>query len=354
MSAATDKRSSSTIPWGSIDLPVKAATKIVGGTIVCTDADGWAVPGTATTGLRPWGRASREADNTDGGNGAIKVNVQFPGQIKVQLWENDTGGTPVTAAMRGKRVYILDNQTLTATSAGKSPGPYVYDVTSEGVWAWFDIPAGSTDEVAATDVTIADSGNFTAASNVEAAFAELYQNAITVQGHIDLLPNDFRLLTGAPLALFADGASAVPGTALVDSKALGVRWNNNATLDGIMASFLVPPDMDITANATVTIRASKTGATLADAVTFDVGAFNQVVGALHDADANFGSTSTAMTGNATAKTIQAVTATLTAANLAASPASVTMSIKPTDGTLGTDDLVVHSVRISYKQKLLTS
>ena len=116
----------------------------------------------------------------------------------------------------------------------------------------------------------------------------------------------------------------------------------------------MPSDCDITENMIVQIRASKTGATLADAPTFVVGAYNQVIGALHDADADFGDTSSAMTGDAVAKTIQVVTQRLAAANLAASPASVTMSIKPTDGTLGTDDLVLHSVRIIYTKKLLTS
>lgn len=169
-------------------------------------------------------------------------------------------------------------------------------------------------------------------------------------GVIALMPQDFVLLTGAPLAIFADGASAVPGTAIVDSKASAIRWNNNATLNGIMTSFLMPIDADITANATVTIRASKVGATLADAVTFVVGAFNQVVGALHDADTDYGGTSSAMVGDAATKTIQAVTRTLALANLAAYPASVTLTVKPTDGTLGTDDLVVHSVVITYKKK----
>lgn len=183
--------------------------------------------------------------------------------------------------------------------------------------------------------------------------ANVSAHLTSTSGHIDLGPADFVLLTGAPLAIFADGASAVPGLAIVDSKALGIRWNDNATLNGILGSFRVPPNMDITANATVTIYASKTGATLGDAVTFAIGAYNQVTGALHDADTNFGGTSSAMTGNSTAKTIQAVTRTLALADLAASPAGVTLTIKPTDGTLGTDDLVLHGVRISYKCKPLT-
>ena len=173
-------------------------------------------------------------------------------------------------------------------------------------------------------------------------------------GHIDLSPADFVLLTGAPLAIFSNGASAVPGLAIVDSKAFGIRWNDNATLNGILSSFRMPEDCDITANMVLHVYASKTGATLSDAVTFTIGAYNQVVGALHDADTNFGGTSSAMTGDAVAKTIQDKTVTLALANLAASPASVTLTVKPTDGTLGTDDLVLHGVRIYYTKKLVAA
>lgn len=195
--------------------------------------------------------------------------------------------------------------------------------------------------------------NVAKAQAIYDSFAELYTSAQSAQGVISLPPSRFILLTGAPLAIFADGASAVPGFENTASKAATVRWNNNATLNGIMTSFLVPPDMDITANATVTIHASKVGATGGDLPTFAVGAFNQVVGALYDADADFGGASSAMT-NAATKTIQSVTRTLALANLAAYPASVTLTLKPTDGTLGTDDLVLHQVIVSYTKKLLTS
>lgn len=170
-------------------------------------------------------------------------------------------------------------------------------------------------------------------------------------GVIDLPPTAWVLLTGAPLAVFSNGASAVPGFDLTNSKALTIRWNNNATLDGILTEFGVPIDCDTTANMVVRIYASKIGATVGDAVTFAVGAYNQVVGALHDADANFGGTSSAMTGNAATKTIQTVTRTLALADLAAYPAMVSLTLKPTDGTLGTDDLVLHHVRITYTKKL---
>lgn len=208
-------------------------------------------------------------------------------------------------------------------------------------------PAGS-----GGGVTLADTGGYYGADpTAESALATIGASLTATNGIIQLRPlGDFYLLTGAPLAVFADGASAVPGSAIVDSKAAAIRWNNNATLDGILASFLMPPDADITANMTLHVRASKTGATVGDAVTFDIELFNQVVGALHDADADFGGTTSAMVGDAAAKTVQDVTLTVALANLAAYPTTVTMTLKPTDGTLGTDDLCLLAAYVVYKKK----
>ncbi len=166
---------------------------------------------------------------------------------------------------------------------------------------------------------------------------------------IELPASSFYLATGAPLAVFAGGASAVPGSEFTGSEAFGIRWNNNATLDGVVTSRLVPPDMDITANATLVIHAAKIGATPGDLPTFDATVFNQPVGALYDADATYGGTTSAMT-NAATKTVQSVTLTLALANLAAFPARFSLSIKPTDGTLGTDDLLMTGAHILYTKK----
>jgi len=161
------------------------------------------------------------------------------------------------------------------------------------------------------------------------------------------------LAAGTPLAAWADNASSNPGITLADSKSKCIRWNNNATLDGVVTSRLVPPDMDITANATLVIHSAKIGATPGDLPTFDATVFNQPVGALYDADATYGGTTSAMT-NAATKTVQSVTLTLALANLAAFPARFSLSIKPTDGTLGTDDLLMTGAHILYKKKLFAS
>jgi hypothetical protein len=292
-------------------------------------------PSAPRTDLIPLGVCMYPLDTTDLADGDRSVCVEAGAY---RDFATGSSSNAITANMVGETVYMYDDDTFYATSNGDtlSPGGQVVFVDS-------------SEYDGATQVAIYIDWEQMALQSEVAALS----NSLTSDtGAIDLAPSDFYLLTGAPLAVFASGASAVPGSAVVDSKAFGVRWNNNATLDAIVTSFRMPPDADITANMTLTIYASKVGATVGDAVTFVVGAYNQVVGALHDADANFGGTSSAMTGDAATKTIQAVTLTLALANLAASPASVTLSIKPTDGTLGTDDLVFHGARLSYTKKLV--
>jgi len=93
--------------------------------------------------------------------------------------------------------------------------------------------------------------------------------------------------------------------------------------------------------------AAKTGATAGDAVTWLIEAFENLDAALYDADADFGGTSSAMTGDATAKTCQEETLTLANANITGSPGELTLTLQPTDGTLGTDDVIVCGVWLEY-------
>lgn len=183
--------------------------------------------------------------------------------------------------------------------------------------------------------------------------SEAISNQFGGPGTIEVPLGGFVLAsTGEPLAVFADSANnpSVPGVQITNSKARTIRWNNAATATGILTSVPMPRDLDIASSVTLYIEASKIGATGADAVTFDVGAFNQVVGALHDADTDFGGVSSAMTGAAATKTIQRVSRSLAASDLAAYPASLSLTIKFTAGLLGTDDLVLHRVFIAYTKK----
>ena len=154
---------------------------------------------------------------------------------------------------------------------------------------------------------------------------------------------------GTALADFADGASNTPGYSAGD-ESFGIRWNNAAAPDPISCSVTVPQDIDTSANVTMNILAAKVGATVGDATTWTVEAFNNVDGALYDADTDYGGTSSAMTGDAATKTCQLETLTLAAANLPAAGSQIVLTIQPTDGTLGTDDVILLGVSLVYSRK----
>ncbi len=49
-----------------------------------------------------------------------------------------TSGTAVTAAKRGQVCYLVDDNTVTMDSAGKSAAGVVHNVDSDGVWVEFN------------------------------------------------------------------------------------------------------------------------------------------------------------------------------------------------------------------------
>jgi hypothetical protein len=191
------------------------------------------------------------------------------------------------------------------------------------------------------------------ARELEAVATYVKTSATSSNATLDIDLTGAILAAGTPMAAFADNAGAsAPGVTLADSKCMGIRWNNQAGQTAVFTRFTMPADMDITANAYLKVEASKTGNTVGDATKFTIACYNNVVGALHDADADFGGDTSAMTGDAAAKTLQEVSLTLALANLAATGSNVTMSIKPKDGTLGTDDVIVSRVQLVYKRKPL--
>jgi hypothetical protein len=197
----------------------------------------------------------------------------------------------------------------------------------------------------------------TAAAEISAAQAEslaLRTGLETAQAVIPIPLASFVDADGDPLAKFSNGASPVPGFNLADSEAYGMRWNDHAAPDAILTQVTLPRDLDATADLVLHVLASKTGNTTGDAVTFTCTAFFHTVGALHDAGANAGGVSSAMTGNATAKTVQTVSLTIAAADVPAAPASMSLTIKPTDGKLGTDDVIVEAVWLEYTRKVLAA
>lgn len=111
--------------------PVKGATKIYQGGLVCLDATGWAVPGAVATTLVARGRAEETVDNT-GANGAKSVKVRQG----IFLFANSAAGDAITRAEIGDDCYIVDDQTVAKTdgTGTRSKAGKIRDVDAQGVW----------------------------------------------------------------------------------------------------------------------------------------------------------------------------------------------------------------------------
>lgn len=346
------------------DLPVDGGAHIYNAALVSQlNATSMLCPGGTASSGPAIGVSLMEVDNTDGADAAKRCDIETD---RVFILANATGGDACSEATPyGSIVYMYDDHTIADNSAGatRQPAGFFDGMEPDGrvrVFVTCRRIDADTDlaDLAGTSgagmVGILDAGGFTAASTVEAALAELYQNAKTAQAQINVPLTSFVDADGDPLAKFIDGASTVPGFNLADSEAFGIRWNNHATPGVVLTQVALPQDLDDAAAVVVHVLASKVGATLGDAVTFLATAFFHTVGAAHDADANAGGTTGAMTGNATTKTVQEVTLSIAAGDVPASPGSLSLTLKPTDGTLGTDDVIVEAVWLEYTRKILTS
>jgi predicted RecA/RadA family phage recombinase len=232
--------------------------------------------------------------------------------------------------------------------------PKKQEVLTAGDEVWWDAEGDPYDGVVGSGALTKKSyGNVFAGMVTEDAGETNTTAYVKLQAmrNIGMRPVEIPLLSaieadGTLLAAFSDGDSTTPGIAVANSKALGIRWNNHATPDPIMVSVPIPADRKADDDLVIHVLASKTGATVGDAVTFAVGAFFLVPDALHDADADCGGTTSAMDGDAAAKTVQEVTLTIDAADIPTDDGVLTLTLQPTDGTLGTDDVIVERAWIT--------
>jgi hypothetical protein len=348
-------------PYGKggreVYLPVDGGSHIYAGTMVAQLGTGMVVPA-STAGAGPAiGVAQHEQDNTNGSDGDVRVKVLYD-QIFLFANGSNTDACSEETAMFGV-VYAGDDHTIfdnDGSATLKPAGRFVGIEPDSGKVRVFVGMANLGDAFEdASNIAISDAGSFTASTDVESALAEIYQDIKSIQKQVNIpLTSSIDVATGALLAVFANGASTTPGTQLTDSKTACVRWNNDAAPGAIAVTVPMPQDLDDTALVTFHALVSKTGATVGDATKLTVGAFEQTAGALHDADTDFGGDTSAVVGNATAKTVTEVTLTLAAADVHATPSAMTFTIKPKAGTLGTDDLCLHAAWLEYKGKALTS
>jgi len=132
MTALTKGRNTPEATGAIYSFPLLAAAVAFAGGIAVLDASGWCKPGVTATGLVCVGRFEATVDNTDGGNGALNVDVKSG----VFRFANSTSTDEITKSEVGDNCYIVDDQTVAKTdgTGTRSIAGRIMQVDATGVW----------------------------------------------------------------------------------------------------------------------------------------------------------------------------------------------------------------------------
>ena len=237
---------------------VEENTKIYGGSLVAVNAAGYLVPGADTAGLIFSGVSDQRADNTGGDDGDISCVVRRRGEFRFAC------ASALTQANVGDNVFLADDQTvdLAAQTTNDIFCGVITEVESANV-CWIDIePAIKQADVAvhiadtsaahaASAISIADAGLFTAQNNVESALQEIYPKApvaIADPGDGEAIP-----VTRSGSVAITTGADAETRTLAVPAVA-GIELALTLDVDGGGACVItVAAPFNQTGNNTITM-----------------------------------------------------------------------------------------------------
>lgn len=130
MAALTQDRNTPRAEGDVEEYPVLAATLCYAGGLAVLDADGYARPGAAATGLLAVGRFEEQVDNSAGASGDKRVKVRRG----VFRWNNSADADLITIAEIGDNCYIADDQTVAKVATGRSAAGRIEQVDELGVW----------------------------------------------------------------------------------------------------------------------------------------------------------------------------------------------------------------------------
>ncbi len=159
---------------------VDGGSVIYNGALVALNSAGYLVPGSTATTLLAVGRANETVDNTDGGDGAVRCNVE----VGVFRWDNTSVATETAI---GTLAYIIDDQAVSTNASGKSIAGVIMAVDSVGIWvdtrleaaidntvitAYISDVASTSNGQGASLVGVEDAGSYFANATVEGALIE--------------------------------------------------------------------------------------------------------------------------------------------------------------------------------------
>jgi hypothetical protein len=249
----------------------------------------------------------------------------------------------------GATLYAAASGKVKDTSDGTAIGIALEEATANGDMIEFvDFTIIST---LAAAISIADALSLITGVTVEAALAEIMQGIKTAQ--YTLFPDQIRLEDGTAVPVFANAGA--DGWTQLASKVLALRWNDGATPTDIAMQFVMPQDLDDTADVILHLMGAivKAGGAEVDSPVITVEAYFDVPGAAPGADADCGGDSGEFLTAAT-NTFQEKTLTIAAADVPASPSVLTLILHPKDGQLGTDDFVLLTPWLEVTRKCLTA
>ena len=354
-------------PYGqggrNVVLPVDGGSHIYAGTMQSVlTGTGMLVPGSTVGSGACVGVSTHEQDATSVADSALRCDIITD---QVFCFTNSAISACSEATLFGAVVYMENDHVISATNTGAlfaagyfvgmEPDGRVRVLISMRAMNPADLVTLATSSGAGL-VGILDSGNHTAQTTVEAALQELYVQSQTANASFGVPLASLLDPDGDPLAKYSAGNTGVAGFTLADSKAVALRWNNYPGNPGVVAigEFAIPKDIDDASTMILEFLCSKTGATAGDATKITVGAFLTVAGDLHDADTDCGGDTDAMVDTATAKTTKLLTRTIAAADIQPGAVSCSFTLMPKSGTIETDDVILHAMRVRYTRKLQTS
>jgi hypothetical protein len=258
-----------------LEFEMAASEKVFAGALSCVNAAGYCLEGSDTAGLIFQGWALEQVDNSSGDDGDLKITLRRRGLVKVIM------DTAITIANVGDNVFLVDDQTVDLV--GNTTNDIFCGIIAgyiDTTHAWIDIePAIRQADVAthiadgsaahaASAVSIADAGLFTAQTTVEAALQEIYPKAPVAIAD----PGD----AGA-IPVTKSGSVAITTTGVVDTRTLAIPGLAGITL--AISLDVDAGDAVITAAGTINTTGNNT-ITMADAGDIVVLTAVQVAGAL--------------------------------------------------------------------------
>jgi hypothetical protein len=233
---AADKQNPQYRDGVDVGVPMAESQCVYGGAFTCVNAAGYALPGSDTAALIFQGVAIEQKDNSDGSNGDLTVVVKRRGLHKAIL------DTAISQANVGDNVFLVDDQTVDLT-ANVSNHIFCGSIAEyiDTTHAWIDIEpairqadvathiADSSAAHAASAISMADAGAFTAQTTVEAGLQELYPKApvaITDPGDAGAVP-----VTRSGSCALTSGGTAETRTIAIPALA-GITLDISLDVDG--------------------------------------------------------------------------------------------------------------------------